>query len=210
MTLTLNLRTQAFSSWRFNFHFDQLRLAYKAAREASDRERGRLEAEWSSLEAEVAAGRASFTEEDEDGQVIYDRGEHMGEMFSEAEGALAIVREAFTISLHHFWERQVKDLMKVSEYNEAKAINFLKHSGITPDEPSLKALRLTANVAKHSGGGSAERLYNMRPDLFDAAEMRTYDRSPSHEYLRITDKVVDEFFEAVRRSGPPNIRPQPP
>ena len=122
------------------------------AREATDRERDRLEREWTHLENEVAAGRASFTGEDEDGQIVYDLGDHVGEMLSDIESVLRIVREAFTISLHHFWERQLKQLMKAKDYSEADAFNFLKGIGIAPDEPTLKALRLTANVAKHSEG----------------------------------------------------------
>jgi hypothetical protein len=60
-----------------------------------------------STTAEAAAGRASLTEEDEDGKVIYDHGDHMGEMLFEIEDVLSVLREAFTISLHHFWEREL-------------------------------------------------------------------------------------------------------
>src|SRR5260370_25128530 len=105
-------------SWEFNFDLEQLYLASKAAREATDRERDRLERGWTNLENEVAAGRASFTGEDEDGQIVYDLGDHVGEILSDIESVLRIVREAFTISLHHFWERQLKQLMKAKDYSE--------------------------------------------------------------------------------------------
>ena len=188
-------------SWRFRFQLDEIKRAYQAAREASDRELKRIEKEWEQLEADVAAGRASITMEDEDGQVVYDRGDHVGEMLSDIEGALRIYREAFTIALHHFWERQLIVRMKLKRYKEADAFEYLRSIGIEP-APELTALRLATNVAKHSEGPSAEQLYSMRPDLFDAAEMAKWQEPPGHEHLKITDEVLDAFFEAVRKSGP--------
>jgi hypothetical protein len=79
---------------------------------------------------------------------------------------------------------------------------FLKAKGLIPDEPMLTALRLTANVAKHSAGDSADRLHRLRPDLFDTAEMAKWSHPPSYEYLRITDQVLTDFFDAVKNSGP--------
>src|SRR4051794_8302588 len=117
MTLPTRLST-SFWGWRFKFQLDEIRRAYKAAREASDRERERIEYDWQLLEAEVAAGRASLIEESKDGRFVYDRGEHAGEMLSDIEGVLKIYREAFTIALHHFWERQLTERMKVKHYNE--------------------------------------------------------------------------------------------
>ena len=92
--------------------------------------------------------------------------------------------------------------MKRSNYDEQKAFAFLRGKGMQPDEPILTILRLTANVAKHSGGSSAQQLHRLRPDLFDNAEMARWSDPPSYEYLRITDQILNVFFDAVRRSGP--------
>lgn len=186
----------------FRYALDELRRAYEAAREASDRDRKRLDRQWEELEREVAAGRASFIEEDEEGRVVYDRGEHAGEMIAEIGGVLRIVREAFTISLHHFWERELTKKMHTTEYQESKAFDFLKSKQIKPNEIGLKTLRLAANVSKHSEGKSAEQLYKLRPELFDSTAMAKFNDPPAYEYLRITDQVIDEFFEIVRISGP--------
>ncbi|ANY85434.1 hypothetical protein BB934_45280 (plasmid) [Microvirga ossetica] len=202
MTFSPNSLTNNMWGWRFGFQLDELRRSYEAAREASDRDRIRIERQWSEFEAEVAAGRASFIEEDEEGRLISDHGDHVGEMLSEINGVLHVLREAFTISLHHFWERQLKSRMKVKEYKEAMAFAFLKDQGITPNEPMLTALRLTANVAKHSEGNSADHLFILHPDLFDVTEMTKWDAEPSHEYLKITDELLNHFFSAVRDSGP--------
>jgi hypothetical protein len=154
------------------------------------------------LEHEVAAGRAAFIEEDEEGRLIYDRGEHVGEIMAEVEGVLRIVREAFTISLHHFWERELTAKMRIARYDESRAFAFLKSSGINPNEAGLTVLRLAANVAKHSEGNSAEKLYKLRPELFDTETMERLKDPPGYEHLRITDQMLDEFFDAVRTSGP--------
>jgi hypothetical protein len=121
---------------------------------------------------------------------------------SETDTVLGRVREAFAISLHHLLERQLNGRMKVNKYDEKKVFSFLKAKGLTPDEPMLTVLRLTANVAKHSAGNSANKLYALRPDVFDTAEMAKWSHPPSYEYLRITDQVLTDFFAAVKKSGP--------
>jgi hypothetical protein len=188
--------------WRFQHQIIELKNAYDAARSETDRDLKRLEADWEALERKVAAGEASFVEEDEDGQVIYDRGDAAHESMYEIEVVLRLIREAFTISLHHLLERQLNKRMKASHYDEKKAFVFLKGAALQPDEPLLTALRLAANVAKHSEGNSADQLHKLRPDLFDTSEMTKWAHSPSYEHLRITDLALNDFFEAVKRSGP--------
>ncbi|HZY12466.1 MAG TPA: hypothetical protein VFE89_06855, partial [Beijerinckiaceae bacterium] len=79
---------------------------------------------------------------------------------------------------------------------------FLKAEGITAKESVLTTLRLTANVANHNAGNSADKLCKRRPDLFAAAEMSKMKDKPSYDYLRITDKDLEDFFEAVDSAGP--------
>jgi hypothetical protein len=188
--------------WSFQQQLIELQNAYDAARVETDRNFKREEADWQELERKVAVGEASFVEENEDGQVIYDRGGVAHERMYEIEVVLRLIREAFTISLHHLLERQINKRMKVNHYDEKKAFAFLRGSGLQPDEPLLTALRLTANVAKHSEGNSAQQLHKLRSDMFDTAEMAKWSHPPGYEYLRITDQALNEFFEAVKRSGP--------
>ncbi|MHC2435292.1 hypothetical protein [Bradyrhizobium sp. USDA 4451] len=188
--------------WLFRYQLGELRRAYRAAREASDVELKELEKKWEELESRVDAGTAQLVEQDEEGNVVIDWGEQAGEAFSEIEGVQRIYREAFLISLYHFWERELLKVMKKTQYKDQDTFAFLKNRGLSPDEPSLTALRLAANVAKHSGGKSADDLYKVRPDLFDTKEMAKWNDKPGHEYLLITDQVLDTFFEAVRKSGP--------
>lgn len=188
--------------WLFRYQLGEVHRAYRAAREASDVELKELEKKWKELESRVDAGTAQLVEEDEDGNVVIDWGEQAGEAFSEIEGVQRIYREAFLISLYHFWERELLKMMKKTHYTDQDTFAFLKNRGLSPDELNLTALRLAANVAKHSGGKSADDLYKVRPDLFDTAEMAKWNDKPGHEYLLITDQVLETFFEAVRKSGP--------
>src|SRR3972149_1335397 len=118
MTSKLEMRATSIWAYLFDYGLEELWRAYEGAREAPDRDRARIDRQWEELEREVAAGRANFVEEDEDGRVVYDRGEHAGEMMAEVEGVLRVVREAFTISLYHFWERELTAKMQVIRYEE--------------------------------------------------------------------------------------------
>lgn len=185
----------------FRFSLDEMRAAYEAAREAPNRDKVSLEKRWAKFEEEVAAGEASFTEEDEDGQVIYDYGEHMGEMMAEVRAVQKIIREAFVISLHQLWEREITKYSRITNYKEEKAICFLKDLGFTPDPVGVKALRLVANAAKHGPGNAMEDLYKLRKDFFDLSRMqKDGSLQPDYEYLAITDEHVEELFDTVRRS----------
>lgn len=190
-------------SWLFRHQLGELRRAYQAARQASELERQALEKNWNELQERVDAGTARLVEEDEDGNVVIDWGEQAGEELSAIEGIERIYREAFLISLYHFWEREVlKRMKKKKRYADQEVFAFLRDSGCSPDEAKLAALRLSANVAKHSGGTSADQLHKLRPELFDTREMAKWNDKPGHEYLLITHDVLEMFFEALRESGP--------
>ncbi|WP_275788997.1 hypothetical protein [Pararhizobium gei] len=188
--------------WLFRRDIDQLEAAYRSARNPSDEIKATLEREWAELEELVRAGEASFYEEDESGQVVYDYGDRMSDRLHEVEAILKLVREAFTISLSHYWEREMNKRLKVNQYDEKKAITLLKSRGLFPDELGLKVLRLTSNVAKHSGGTSAQTLNTLRPGLFDQEAIASNDEQPDYTNLLLTDEIVAEFFEVVRKSGP--------
>ncbi|OKO83550.1 hypothetical protein [Bradyrhizobium sp. NAS96.2] len=87
------------------------------------------------------------------------------------DGVQRIYRQAFLISLYHLWERELLNMMPKKDYKDEDVFEFLKNKGFSPDEANLAALRLAANVAKHSGGTSADQLYQLRPDLFDTPEI---------------------------------------
>lgn len=172
----------------------QLERAYQGARTAADTEREALERSWTELKAAVEKGEASFTEEDEDGQVLYDAGDRYADQAYDIDTTINLVREAFVISLSHLWERELNSRRRVQDYEEAKAFAYLRAQGETVPEDVLTDLRLTANVAKHSAGTSAEKLFERRPEFFDAPQMDALGAEPSYEFLLVTDQMVADFF----------------
>ena len=198
-------KMSAIRGWMFQEDLRQLQDAYKASRSNSDSRMQRAEQEWAKLEEDVAAGVASFTEEDEDGQVIYDQSDHFGEIAAEIERVQQLVREAFAISLYHFWEREAGRLMG-KQYRPKSSLSELKQLGLCPDFAGLERLRLVCNVAKHSAGSSADQLHQLHPEMFDTKRMADFETGPDYESLILADADIDAFFSVVRKSGPPRPR----
>jgi hypothetical protein len=190
--------------WAFRFHYGvrEIERAYRASRDASDKEVAAINQDAAAHDAKVQAGTASWTQEDEDGQVVYDYGEHLGEQMHDAEQVLTLIRNAFVITLHHFIEQRVGAQLPKKIYDQAKAFAWLKGFGWSPLEAELNQLRLAANCAKHSGGSSATQLYALRPDMFDAEMIKGWGSPPSYETLKLSDAHVEAFFAAVTASVP--------
>ena len=188
--------------WTFRFGLDDIRRSYGSVLDANKREVRKVERDWNAHKRRVDAGEASSGEYDEDGQLVFDYGEHVGELLWELDSTASLVREAFTIILHHFWEREVKKRSK-ARYVQPAAVEWLKARGLTPDEHNLNVLRLTVNALKHDDQSQAEALFAAESSLFDTDKMAQYGVAvPEREYLSISEQALDGFFEAVRRSGP--------
>jgi len=134
MNLSTNVTKTNIWSWLFRHQLGELRRAYQAARQASELERREIEKKWNELQERVDAGTARFVEEDEDGNVVIDWREQVGEELSGIEGIERIYREAFLISLYHFWERELLKQMKKKRYSDQEVFAFLRDGGCSPDE----------------------------------------------------------------------------
>ncbi|MGO8255572.1 hypothetical protein ACC792_31995 [Rhizobium ruizarguesonis] len=194
----MNLQMNTVRGWLFQAKLGDLRRAYAAARRSCDHDRARLEQQWAAFKAEVDAGAAVLYEEDEDGQVIYDYGEHFGDTNAEIESALSLVRQAFVISLHHLWEREINKYMKTKKYEPKKAYRALEAEGLIVERDELERLRLTCNVAKHSEGGSADDLFATNSKMF---KLDDADDKPAYDNLIVTDADLESFFACVEKSG---------
>jgi hypothetical protein len=117
------------------------------------------------------------------------------------------IYESFTIALFHFWEKKVKQFGGSAvvdgngHYNHDRAMGFLKQSGWNPDPKSLYILQLTANVAKHSSGSSAEKLLSISPSSFTKAALQDHGLA-GHETLVLTHDLLHKFFIDVEQSYP--------
>lgn len=184
--------------WLFQAKLEDLRYAYVAARKASDTDRSRLEQEWEAFEAEIDAGKASLYEKDEYGQTVVDYGDQFSDINARIESALSLVRQAFVISLHHFWEREINRFMRTRHYDAEKAYEALEAENLPVQRAELERLRLACNVSKHSEGKSAAVLFASNPEMF---KLDTAHDRPSYDNLLVADEDVERFFTAVRKSG---------
>jgi len=191
-------------AWRFHYGLRTLQRAYETSRLEPDKEKARIEKIAGKHQKLVDAGKATWVDQDDDGNYGFDYGEHLGELLHDKESVLALVRLAFVMSLHHYWEQRLSGNLPKNSYDQIKAFAWLKGYGWKPKEIELNELRLAANCAKHSAGKSASDLYVLRPDMFDASKIKMgFD--PGYESLAITDAHVAAFFEAVKQSVPDNL-----
>ena len=189
--------TGAIFAWRFRFGLEAIERAYESSRSTADSEKRRLERNAQEVEKDLNSGEEMS---DDDSNNLRDYQDALGGWMAENESVLTIIRAAFVISVFHYLEKEMNSKLKVTDYDEKKVFSTLREWGGALEVEKLIQLRLLANCAKHSEGNSATRLYEMRPDLFDAHKIG--QGKPGADSLVLTDAHVEEFFSAVRKSMP--------
>lgn len=194
-------------SWQFHHGLDMLEAAYRASRLDPDNTKARLRGEYDGVLAEDGKDDSCGGHED-----------HLVALRDEADVVLKLIREAFAISLYHYWEKQAPRWTGEKRYDANRIPKALIARGLTPDVSGLDVLRLAANVAKHSRGASARALFNRRPDLFRGptppgapqiayAEAETAPAyEPCYDDLILTDAFLKRMFYVVRSSGPARVQ----
>lgn len=188
-----------------NFHkgLDRLEAAYGAACARPSemivdarRRAERLTADWDLIN--------DLDVEDQDSLV--DDADGLDMSMDAGIASLALVREAFLISLFHYWERQMRDFGgaavcdKDGCYRHDRAVGFCKRLGFRVLPEELAVLKYAAEVAKHSLGPSALKLLDLRPGCFVAG---TTVGNVHYDRLMIVPYHVELAFLVVRVSGPP-------
>lgn len=192
------------ASWAtigFGIGMRSIERAYGESRKAFEGEIAAWEARWQAHLALVQAKAATGVVEDEDEGDPFDYGEHVGEMIFDAEEGLRLIREAFAMTLYHFWEKTACRLLRVTRYVQDKI--FLLADGdprLTVDKAGVNRLRLIANCIKHDTG---DDLYAEEPALFDPSLIP----EPTAKYgwysaLKLRDEDLKAAFAAVWASGP--------
>ncbi|MEW5686902.1 MAG: hypothetical protein AB1942_18440 [Pseudomonadota bacterium] len=197
-------------SWRFHYGLDLMVQAYRASRSEPQSDKARVMRAWQAIDASPGS---VVNEADED-----EYRNHLSALDTEANEILKLIQESFVISLFHYWERQSKSWTGKMVYRHDDMMADLAARGMSPERASLDTLRLVANVAKHSAGDSAEKLFAKRPDLFRhsvvAEETQIPRRDdepepayvPGYEDLRVSHELLEQFFADVRHSGPQRTR----
>lgn len=174
--------------------------AYESARAAAMREQEKLDEHYEEYRKARKRGVPADEDEEDWEEQLRAWDDHLSDEWHEAETVKRLVVEAFTIALHHLWERQVKAAM-ADDYVPDRAFGWLKGYDMAPRARQLTELKYAAETLKHSDGPAAEELFEMRSDLFDPKLAPTAEDA-DYESIRITDEIFRTFFEAVRKSGP--------
>ncbi|MXO91850.1 hypothetical protein [Pontixanthobacter aquaemixtae] len=196
-------------AWRWHYGLRTLKSAYQTSRAATDEERRSIDRRAEEYQKRVDRGEASWDECDEEGNLVYSHGEHLGDEMHDVLNVLTLVKLAFVISLHHYVEQRLAPRLPrkpngETRYDPQAAYAWLKDFGWEVKDKQLEELRLAANCAKHSEGKSARELFDLRPDMFDTDKIGMgFD--PGYDSLKLTDAHIDVFFEAVKDSVPDNL-----
>lgn len=192
-----------FQRMLFRIGLETIERAYREGRKAFDEEIAQWNANYEEHQAAAAAGPP----EDEDDQTYsFDYGDHVGTMIYEAEECIRLLRDAFVLTLYHFWEKQALELLNRSTYNYKTIYAAAKaHPELGLDDPThIDRLRMMSNCIKHDKG---HPLYEKYPEMFDP---QLVPEKPNHrgwhQALRVSDADLEAAFAAVRAAGP---KPKP-
>ncbi|MFS2110450.1 hypothetical protein ACCC88_12225 [Sphingomonas sp. Sphisp140] len=200
--------------WRWNHAVQQLRKAYEAAREHLDAAVKEAEA----FGREHDKRRPSKIDADYEHWVEY--GDHLGEEILEARNSLQLVREGFAVTIYHAWERHAVHWMSDSEsrrYDHFRHKKTLTDAGYIVAE-GLNKLNKVVNCIKHN----SDELWQQKSNrsMFDPVVAQIEEAwagldgagdKPRHpkkpiidyaQYLRLSEGDMDEFFDALKESGP--------
>jgi hypothetical protein len=184
------------SGWLFESGLREIHRAYEASRTAFDQEMKDAGDRYEKLKEE--GKEDDYSEDEATGQRYY-HADHLIDLNYQAEEYLRLLRNAFAIILHHYWEKEVSKWRGGKRYDFKKDYKWLARNTFPINEAGLERLRETANTIKHN----VKRLYDIDPNMFDAGEIARAGTDPDwHDALRLEDEHIEEFFAILRKSGP--------
>ena len=183
-----------FQVWQFHTGIERLRAAFRGAIAAIEAEQGSAQ---EACDRYVASGQDD-REYDKDGILIQSTEASLQFDSMEAVLATGAVRQAFVTSTFHFWERSARAWTRC-EGNFPALRKCVEAQGIPVDE-RLRLLNTLNNLLKHDSETHGEQVFKIRPDLF------MWRRRPTgrnwQSSIALTNKDVEEFLDAIARSGP--------
>ncbi len=190
------------ASWAtigFGIGMRSIERAYGESRKAFEGEISTWEARWQEHLNSVQAN-AEVVDDEHEGDP-FDFGEHVGDMIVDAEESLRLIREAFAMTLYHFWEKTACQLLHVTRYVQDKIFTLADADPrLTVDKAAVNRLRLLVNCIKHDAGAD---LYAEDPALFDSSLIP--ELTANHGWyaaLKLRDEDLKAAFVAVWASGP--------
>jgi len=128
--------------------------------------------------------------------------DYLVDLHYEADTAITLIREAFTLALFHYWEKCGQSWLRTPGYRFKKSNTRLTDSGdYLADYETLDLMRMVANTVKHH---SAE-LWRNYPEMFSplvADYLEDGFTPPYADLIYLTDEHMKRFITALWNSGP--------
>jgi len=188
------------ASWAsigYSMGLQSIEAAYRSSSAAFEHELANINKKWDKI---ISVHRANPADTDND--YDYQYSDYISELAFDAETGCRLIREAFALTLYHYWEKETISLLSLRKGDHNKVVNAIKSKGWRDlDEAGMYRLWMIANTIKHSKGGG---LYALDPTIFseEAKQLDPEDYSGWHRYLRLKDEDVKAAIHAVRVSGP--------
>lgn len=185
--MALGLIKTNWKVWLYDYGIEKIERAYNAARSALDDEIKSVQVDF---DKHIAAHGPDT-----------DYADHLIDMHTQADDSLKLVREAFALALHHYWEKKSNEWTGVSRYQYKQAHKELAKRGYLVEKVGLGKLRKTANTIKHD----SDELYKQYKGMFDksvARDIKNGDKPDYHDNLILTDADMQDFLRALKASGP--------
>lgn len=184
-----------FQAWQFHTGIERIRTAFRAAVAAM--EAGQVRAN-EAYDSYLASGEDD-REYDDDG--ILTHSTEVSLEFANREAVLATqaVRQAFAMSIFHYWERSARGWTGWDRPGFPGLKERVEGQGIRVDE-GLALLNNLNNLLKHDSAKYGERVFEIRPDLFMLRRRPTGRNWQSS--VALANRDIEEFLDAIARSGP--------
>lgn len=183
------------------YHFE---VGLKAIAQGFRASAAALNADVERIKAERTAYEESGVwegEQDDDGHVIWSRGQILEMEQEAAEEALMHLRKAFVLALYHHWERAIRAYTGSHRKEEHKElVKRAEQKGITPVAELEKAYRL-ANTLKHNSEKYGPHLFEIWPAIF-GEHFQSASGVDWYGSVVLSDEYVDEIVETIAKAGP--------
>ena len=174
--------------WLYDYGIEKIERAYEAARAALDSEANSLSAEFDEVKDQPNVDQGYL--------------DHLSDRSTINEDSLTLIMQSFTLAIHHFWEREAKAWAGQTRYQFKQAYKAISTKGYALEKTGIEKLRKTANTIKHN----SDELYTQHKSMFEQQVARDIKEGTSPDYqdgLILKDEDIREFFDAVKKSGPP-------
>lgn len=190
---------ESIKAYLYQTGIDRIRDAYLAS---ADTLGNKYDAAKSALEEYEATGSDDAVY-GEDGTLVSCTRQSLDHEVFNASLAASVVREAFIMSIFHYWERCARGWTKLPDSDRGFETILKASKKKYAASPQLKSLNTLNNILKHRSKQRIIELAEVRPDLF--LSVYNYRKNEMEHRVSVQHKHVLEAIEIIRASGPRDL-----